>query len=235
MSSKQVLRLSREARTEEGAAQSSNKPICDPNSKNGSLEKIPQSNAPPALLNLPLEIRYMIYGHLLWSPHLVIISLNPSCHRDQSILAPLLRTNRQIRGEINTWLWSNSGPLSDWHERRSRQKFERGIWCCDKNTPAHRPLGLCSPSTTTVVIENLPGRAEVLPSPLGSNGWEDIAFWYDRIKCHRGHEGNLKRCNVRSWKYLCLTEEMKNQLMNKRKFKVGSSFSLERGASFWQL
>jgi hypothetical protein len=74
------------------------------------MEERTQSTKPPTsttgLLGpyFPLEVRFRIYEAVMKLPHALIISDQPQyLRKNQSVLAPLSQTNRQIHEEVKTW------------------------------------------------------------------------------------------------------------------------------------
>lgn len=63
----------------------------------------PAHTAP--FLRLPLELRYSIYEVLLWLPHLLILSKNPTYRKNQGIITALSLVSRHLREEISKCLW----------------------------------------------------------------------------------------------------------------------------------
>jgi len=191
-----------------------------------------RSRAPPwseirsAFLNLPVEIRYSIYHYLLWSPHLVIVSDNPSCSRNQGIHTPLSRTCRKLREEIRDFLWDGvlrkEWEENHWSERIASGKDIETIWYCDE-IPALRPLGVCNASTTTVVREFCPGKATVISPPLRVKDWKDIRALLQGVRRFRVAWRITDRTD-----YISLTENMKKVLIERKGSQSCGNMYLEK-------
>lgn len=165
-------------------------------------------------LSLPVEIRYSIYDYLLWSPHLVIVSDNPSYSRNQGIHTALSRTSRKLREEIRDFLW-NGVLRKEWEKKQWWDRLASGrdietIWYCD-NIPSLRPLGVCNASTTTVVREFCPGKATVMSPPLKVKDLKDIRALLQGVSRFR------VAWRVTDWRdYISLTENMKQALIDRK-------------------
>lgn len=186
----------------------------------------PASETRSGFLNIPVEIRHSIYQYLLRSPHLVIVSDNPACSRNQGILTPLLRTNRKLREELRNLLWT--GVLrKKWEERHWSERMTSGrdietIWYCDE-IPALRPLGVFNASITTVVREFCPGKATILSPPLKIKDWRDIRALLEGVDGFRAIW-----CRTRRTDYICLTERMKQALFELRWSQSCGNIYLEK-------